>query len=169
MKKNLMLAVGVLLMFGAMTSVVCAEPGQGMSKMMHGGQGMPIMDEGKGMSMEDMFFKNAKMIYSLQEDLGITEEQLNKIKDAKIALKKDLIRKEAELDIVMVDMMALMQSDEPHGEMMKDLIDKKYDVKKEKAKRVVDACMSLKEILTEDQKGKMKEMKKGMMKKHMSK
>ncbi|HBG60415.1 MAG: hypothetical protein A2Y03_00280 [Omnitrophica WOR_2 bacterium GWF2_38_59] len=181
MKRNLMLLIGALLVLGAMTSMVFAEPGQGMSKMMHEGKGMSnmmhraegmpkmMMDESNEMSMEDMFFKRVKMIYSDQEELGVTEEQLGKIKEVKTALKKDLIMKEAELDIVMVDMMALMYDDETHGDKMKELIDKKYEVKKEKAKRVVDACMSLKEILTEEQKEKMKEMKKGMKKGHMSK
>lgn len=153
MKRKLILMMAIFLVLGSMASVVSAEYGKGKSVRMH--------DE-KGMSMEDDFFKQVKTIYSNKEDLGIEEGQLAKIKDVKIALKKDLIREQAELDLVMVDIMAMMYADELDGKVMKDLIDKKYEVKKAKAKRVVDACMSLKDILTEEQKAKMKEMKKGM-------
>ena len=159
MKRKVTFLITALLILG-MVSVVYAESGRGKSKMMHGK---------KEMSMEDKFFKKIKMIYHKQEELGITEEQMDKIKDVKIALKKDLIRKKADIDLVKVDIKVLMYDDDLDVKAMKALIGKKYDIKKAKAIRIVDACASLRGFLTDKQKAEMKKLKKAMMKKYMSK
>ena len=162
MKRKLTFVVAALLVLGVTASFVFAGSDYGKSKKMY-------KDKDKGMTMEYAFFKKVKKIYSNQEDLGVTEEQLGKVKEVKIALKKDLISKKAELDLVKVDITSLMYNDEFSEEVMDGLIDKKYDIKKAKEKRIVSACVSLNGLLTEEQKTKMKELKKMAPEKHMYK
>jgi len=113
--------------------------------------------------IKDKFFKNMKMIWMNQDDLGITAEQLKKIKTLKIDTKKDLIRKSADIDIIKIDIHSELWEDTIDVKKVNKLIDKKYNIKKEKSKSIVKAYVSLKELLTDEQKIKMKSLKKKCM------
>lgn len=120
------------------------------------------MKSGHG-DFSQKFYKKAMMIIKNQEELGLSDEQVEKIKDLKISTKKDLIRKKAEIDILALDIKASMWEDTIDLDAVNALIDKKYEIKKEKAKALVAACAVLKSTLTADQKKKMKSLcRKGM-------
>ena len=110
------------------------------------------------LSLEDKFYHKAKLIMSNKEQLGLSEEQANKVEELKMKTKKDLIRKNAELEILALDIKTEMQKDPTDINAVNALVDKKYDLKKEKAKSLVEACAVLKTILTKEQKEKMKEL-----------
>ena len=126
--------------------------------------------EGKGKKcykgLEKKFFYKAHMILKNRDELGLSDKQVKKIKDLKIETKKDLIRKNAEIDIVALDIKAAMHGDQIDTALVNKLIDKKYDLKKEKTKSLVGACAAVKGTLTREQKDKLKGLwkkcKKGM-------
>ena len=57
-----------------------------------------------------------------------------------------------------MDIKGNMQGDRIDIKATNKLIDRKYDLKKEKAKSLVSACAGLKSILTKEQTGKMKDL-----------
>ena len=103
--------------------------------------------------------KKLHMIFEHQEELGISDDQLAKIKELKIALKKDLIQKEADIDLVKVDIRSALYEDEIDLAAANKLIDQKYETKKSKSKQVVSTLAQLKKILTKDQMDKLKDLK----------
>jgi len=108
--------------------------------------------------LEEKFTGRLKMILSNKDALGLSEEQIKNVKDLKMKTKKDLIRMDAEIDVTRLDIESAMWDETADTETINKLIDKKYDLKKEKAKSLVAACNALKGILTKEQNDKMKEM-----------
>ena len=149
MRRNLLLTIAIVLSFGLLQSVSFACDGEGWSK--HHGNDMPL---------DKKLFKKLHMIFSHQDELGISDDQLAKIKELKIALKKDLIQKEADIDLVKVDIRSALYEDEINLEAVNKLIDQKYETKKSKSKQVVSTIAELKKILTKDQMDKLKDLKK---------
>ncbi|MDP8213050.1 MAG: Spy/CpxP family protein refolding chaperone [Candidatus Zapsychrus exili] len=143
MKKLSRVLIAILLVVGFASSVVFAEG--------HGKK-----------SMENMFEKKIKIIFKAKEELGITDDQMEQIKAIKMDVKKEIIMKQADIDVAALDIKAEMYKDKVDLKSVNKIIDKKYDAKKSKAKATVAACVKLKGILTEEQKSKLKEMKKKM-------
>lgn len=120
-------------------------------------EGHGKMKGGHG-DFEGKFYKKAMLIVKNQEELGLSDEEVKKIKDLKVATKKDLIRKKAEIEVLGLDIMAAMWEDTINLEAVNTLIDKKYELKKQKTKSIVAACVALKGILTEEQQEKLKSL-----------
>ena len=116
---------------------------------------------------EKKFSYKARFILENKKELGLLDEQVKKIKDLKIEAKKDLIRKKAELDILALDIKGELWRDTIDTDRVNKLIDKKYELKKEKAKSLVNTYVALKNILTDEQREKMKELRKKCQKEIM--
>jgi len=114
--------------------------------------------KGKGhhFDLEEKFSKKAHFILKNEEELGLSDRQVDQIKDLKINIKKDLIGKKAQLEILGLDIKAAMWNDPFNVNVVNKLIDQKYEIKKDKAKFLVGAYATLKGLLTEEQKEKMK-------------
>ncbi len=130
-----------------------------------GATALPAYAEGYGKkggyhcgSKKDKGYSKACMMLKNREELGLSDEQVDKIKALKHDAKKDAIRKQSEIDLVAVDIKKEMYEDTLNVEAVNKLIDKKYELKKEKAKASVKACADLKGTLTEEQKAKLKEI-----------
>jgi len=147
MGKKIVTLIAVFFMLVSMSSVSFAEYGCKRDQKGHGKK-----------SMEDKFFMKVKMIYTHKDQIEVTEEQMDKIKDLKIALKKELIIKKAEVEVIALDITVGMHEDVINVEDINKLIDKKYDVKKAKMKSLIKACADLKNLLTEEQSAKLKEV-----------
>ncbi len=137
------IVVAMFLCFAFLTTQVYAEHGN-----MKGGHG----------GFEGKFYKKAMLIIKNQDELGLSDEEVKKIKGLKIATKKDLIRKDAEIEVLGLDIMAAMWEDAIDLEAVNVLIDKKYELKKEKAKSIVAAYATLKTMLTKEQQKKLKSL-----------
>lgn len=158
MKRKLTSIIALMLVLGFMYSNSFAEKGH-HEKGRHG--------YGK-MAMSDMFFMKVKMIYKNQEEIGVSDDQMKQIKSLKIDLKKDSIRKTAEIEILKIDIHSLMHKDQIDVAAVNKLIDQKYEFKKAKTKKVVGAFAKLKKIITKDQMAKLKKLKKNKRKSHGS-
>jgi len=112
--------------------------------------------KGHGMDMTDKFFKKASFILWNAEELGLSENQIDKIESLKYDTKKDLLMKEAEIDVIALDIKRELRKDSPDTSAINKLLDKKYDLKKEKTKKLVSSYVDLKSMLTDSQ---MKELK----------
>jgi hypothetical protein len=127
------------------------------SKEGHGCKMCPMKAQGgHGERLEDKFFMKAHFYLDKKDELGLSEEQVNRIKNLKVNLKKELIKNEAEVDIVAVDIKARLMDDKINAGDINALIDKKYEFKKTAAKATVTSFAELKTVLNDDQKEKAK-------------
>ena len=107
---------------------------------------------------EDKIHNKAMLILKNKEELGLSDEQVKQIKDLKYSSKKDLIKKKADIEVAALDIQQAMCADEADLGATNALIDKKYDLKKAKAKAIVAGCFAIKDILTKDQQEKLKSL-----------
>lgn len=125
--------------------------------------------KGRAWSLERTFFRKAHLILINQEELGLSDKQVKEIRDLKTKAKKDLIRKNAEIDIIALDISRAMWEEPVDTGAINKLIDKKYDLKKENAKSLVEAYAALKGVLKDEQKDKLKTLWEKCTKKWMQK
>ena len=135
----------------------------------HGGKGKCCMMDkcgmmdGRGkmmfkMDKDDMFFKKAHFLLENASEIGLTDDQVAKIKAQKYALKKSKIKKSADIKIFALDIKEELGKDTVDLNNLKNMIDKKYAAKAEKAKELAEAYVNLKNILTKEQQKKLKDL-----------
>ena len=107
-----------------------------------------------------VIMKKAHFILENAEDLSLTDEQKVKVKNLKIDTKKEMIRRRSSIELVAVDIKSRMYDDPIDTSALDELIEKKYDLKKGRAKYLVGVMANLKSVLTQEQKDKMKNLKK---------
>lgn len=112
-----------------------------------------------GHGLEAKLFCKFHLAMANQGILDLTEDQVGDIKALKMALKKDLIKHNAEIELIKIDIKSKLSEDSLDKKTIKKLIDQKYELKKEKAKALVDVCAEFKNILSDEQKKKLKEIK----------
>jgi len=129
------------------SSEVAADYG-GIQKTCHRGQRA---------SLEDKFYHKAHFVLMHAETAGLSDEQIQAIKDLKHETKKTLIKQQADIDILAVDIKSKLRAHPPLDlEGINQLIDQKYEIKKSKAKGLASAFSQLKGIVTEEQWDKLK-------------
>ena len=89
-------------------------------------------------SLKDKFFKKAHFILGSKEDLQLSDEQATKVKDLKLKMKKDLVVKEAELEVISIDITAALHKDAIDMKAVNSLNDKKYELKKNNANSIAE-------------------------------
>lgn len=147
-KMRLVVVMAVVVAFGLMGSAAFAE---------HGWKGGCQCEKEKG-DLESQFSDKAHFLMKNEEELGLSEDQIKKIHDLKMNTKKDMIRRDAEIDILALDIKSALHDDTIDTQAVNALVDKKYDLKKEKTKALVAAYAALKDVLTKEQKDKMKDL-----------
>lgn len=103
-------------------------------------------------SLECKIYYKAKYMLKNEEELGLTDKQVKQIKEIKHGVKKELIERNAQIDLVKVDIKIHLYGEKINVNEVNKLIDKKYSLKKEKAKYLVKAYAELKDILSDKQK-----------------
>jgi Spy/CpxP family protein refolding chaperone len=112
----------------------------------------------QGYGLDTKIFHKIHLALKNQEELGISDEQYEKLKTLKANTQKDLIKRKAEIDIIGVDMKSKLKEDTIDTKSINKLIDQKYELKKAKAKALVEAYAAFQNILTDDQKKKLKDI-----------
>ncbi len=118
-----------------------------------------------GKGADGKISRKAYMFLENREDLGLSDDQIAKIKALKLDVKKELIRQNADIDIIGIDIKSEMYADTMNTNAINKLIGKKYDLKKAKAQYLVTKYAQLKNILTAEQKDKLKDIWKQYKKK----
>ena len=106
-----------------------------------------------------MFFHKAHLALSHAAELGLSDDQVSKIKALEYTVKKNLIKEDADIKSLGLDIREAITKDTVDTNAVNSLIDQKYAKKAEKAKETVQAYANLKKILTKDQYDKLKEMR----------
>ena len=126
---------------------------KGKCDMMHEhGKMMSKMDRG------DMFSCKIRFIMEKASELGLSDDQAEKVKALKYSVKKNLIRKDADIETLTLDIKEALGKDEVDLSAVNNLVDKKYTIKAQKTKDLIEACANVKKILTKDQQKKLKEL-----------
>ncbi len=157
-EKLLSLLLALTIMAGFSAPVWADKGKDGLCKMCAMGKMNHKADkEGHGESLEDKFAYKVDFYLNEKAELALSEEQVSKIKELGLALKKDLIMSNAEIESTALDVKAKLMEDKIDTAAVSALIDKKYELKKVAAKRTVAAYADLKTVLTDEQKAKAKE------------
>lgn len=109
-----------------------------------------------------------KRVLKAGEELSLTDQQETRLRAIKMAFKKQKITKKAEVDLAKVDMRHLLHSD---GASMSDIeaaVNKVYALKAELRLSSIKAKREAKAVLTEEQRKKMKAMRRHHGKGHRS-
>lgn len=104
------------------------------------------------------FFHMLHDVMENQEALGISSADMRKFKDLKIETKKALIRNKCEVKLLTVDMMAKLWEKPVDLAGINKIIDKKYDLKKQNMKKLVQAMVAFKKMLGDDQMRMLKQL-----------
>lgn len=113
----------------------------------------------RGKESECMFFRKAHMIETHQNELGLPAEKIKAIKNLTVETKKTLIQQHAEIEIASVEMEAKLHEDHIDVEALNPIIERKYEMKKNKTKTLINAIAQLKNMLTEEEWRKVREIK----------
>ncbi len=108
---------------------------------------------------EGMFLRKAHLILMKANELGLSDEQIQKIKTLDYNLKKSFIKDDADIKSLALDTREATGKDDIDLNTVNSLIDKKYAAKAEKVKDDIQAYANLKKILTLEQNKKLKEMR----------
>lgn len=111
-----------------------------------------------GWGLEEMFFYKAGFILSEQDELGLTEEQMEAIKDLKFEIGKEMIKQQAEIDVLALEVVSKLRGYPIDVEQVNQIVDQEYELKKVKERMTVGALARLKSVLTEEQYQKLKKL-----------
>jgi len=108
-----------------------------------------------------IFFYKAVVYLRHADEIGLTEDQVDKILKLKLAVKKEMIRKGADLAVLDLDLLTALREEKIDVKAVNLLVDQKFEVKKAMTKFSVQALADLKGILTPEQYAKMKDIWRG--------
>ena len=114
--------------------------------------------ESNGCPIVEKFMKKAHFFLENQSEIGLSDDQVSKIKTMKMDMKKNMIRHMAEQQIFMLDMKSKLSEPALDIEGMNAMIDQAMSGMATGAKSMVAALAELKGVLTEDQMTKAKEI-----------
>lgn len=110
------------------------------------------------MSIDDAAFHKAHFILANASELGLNDSQIEKITVIKYNAKKTLIKADAEIESMALDIKQALGKPEIDVNQVNSLIDKKYSLKAKKAKDLIQAYVDIKKTLTSEQVKKLKDM-----------
>ncbi|MFA5038331.1 MAG: hypothetical protein WC732_01475 [Candidatus Omnitrophota bacterium] len=115
----------------------------------------------KKMDAEDKFYYKAHYLLANAGEIGLSDEQIKSIKQIKLRVKKSAVLKEAEIKTLGLDLLDALDKDTVDMKAIAEIIEKKYDLKKQRTKELIKGYVDLKGALTKDQVQKVKESLKG--------
>jgi hypothetical protein len=106
----------------------------------------------------ELFCHIAHHAWEYQDELGMSDADVQKIMELKIKTKKEHLKNEAQVECLSLDIMAGIWAPKPDAAAIKKLIDSKFELKRGGMKNMVDAFLALKGIFSKDQMKKLKEI-----------
>lgn len=153
MKKTLSVMLGLLIvtaLFNFPAAAYYPKSGCGMKNC--------DMNRGGQWGIKEKFFHKANKVLGYKEELALSSEQETQIENLMKETKKNLIRKKAEIKVLALDIQDLLKDNPVNVAEINGLIDRKYEIKKEKTKELVAAYAQLKGILSQGQWGTLKDL-----------
>jgi len=106
----------------------------------------------------ELFCHIAHHAWEYQDELKMSDADVQKIMELKIKTKKEHLKNEAQVECLSLDIMAGIWAPKPDAAAIKKIIDGKFELKREGMKSMVDAFIALKGMFTKDQMKKLKEI-----------
>jgi len=162
---------GILLVVGLVTVIAAVVFAQGMignskgnanSMMGSGMMGMSMMQQMncKMSGNECLMNNDGTDLLALADKLGLSEEQQNKVKDISTSYKKDMIRKNADLEIMETDLSELIQQEQPNLDAIKKQIQEISVLEADMRYSRINSEINVRSILTEAQRDALKGIQK---------
>ncbi|MFH1552911.1 MAG: hypothetical protein ABID83_04670 [Candidatus Omnitrophota bacterium] len=120
---------------------------------------MPMMKKHTEESLEEQFYGKVSSVLKNHEELGLSEEQIEAIKALKVKVKKYLIKQNAEIDVLTVEINTQTWEDTMNMGALNELVARQYGLKEEQQKYLAAAIAELKKILSQEQAKKVKSLK----------
>ena len=95
---------------------------------------------------------------TLQKEVGLSEEQLGKIRDVKFSTDKEIVNLKSKLELKEVDLREELSKDAPDMKRVEDLIRAKHSIMADIEIAKVKEYTTLRSILTPEQIDKLKEV-----------
>ncbi len=114
-------------------------------------------DAGDG-AFEGMFFRKSHFMLERKQDLGLTGDKVETIKNLMLETEKMLIKKDAEIQILSLEMKAQLHDYPVKVETVNKMVEQQYQLKKEEAQSLVGAIAQLKGTLTKEQNDKLHQL-----------
>src|SRR3989338_2877836 len=99
----------------------------------------------------DKIMKKAHFLLDNKDEIGLSDEQVDTVKGLKLQAKKSMIRGEADMQIMMLDMKSKLREDIFDAEGINAMIDDGMAQMTQSAKASVDVYAKLKAVLTPEQ------------------
>ncbi|MBL7157049.1 MAG: Spy/CpxP family protein refolding chaperone [Candidatus Omnitrophica bacterium] len=109
-------------------------------------------------NMSDKVSKKVLKILNNRGKLNLSDAQIAELKDLKASMKKQGVEDQANIDSVTADIKAKMLEEPMDAVAVNALIDKKYDLEKNRTKSEIKSYLALKNILTDEQEIKLKDL-----------
>jgi len=92
-----------------------------------------------------------KIYMRYADEIGLSEEQVEKLRDYHYKKKKRIIKNKAEVDIIKLEIHQLLDEDEPNQDKIDAKLDKLGPLKAERAKICIQATLMARKLLTPEQ------------------
>ncbi len=156
--KTVKLLIALLLMCILVSSCCCLQK-PGCFSCAHKKQSSCYKDKGSKCPFASCFMKAPCCALKNKENLSLTTEQETKIKDLCTKTRKDFIQLKANAETIEVDIKTkLMEDYNLDTKALNSLIDKKFELKKQMVKSLINSHVTLLSLLTPEQKEKFKEV-----------
>ena len=101
--------------------------------------------------MSKEFFKKVSFVLNRNAEFGMSDKQIEEVKDLDRKTRKQLIKLEADLKTVDMDLANEMKKTKLYINAVKSLIDTKYNLHKERDLLFIDAFIRLEAVFTPEQ------------------
>jgi Spy/CpxP family protein refolding chaperone len=131
-----------------------------------------MMRKMEKMNPEEKFCHKAAFILANADEISLNDEQIGKVRAITLKVKKNIVMKEAQIKTLALDIEDAVKEDDVDMKIINALVDKKFDLKKEKTKEALQGYVDLRGVLTKEQREQIKQasskcMMMGRMKKMM--
>lgn len=122
--------------------------------------GIASAGHGRGheISLEDSCYKELVLLLMNYKDLGLTDEQVQTLKDKKYEIRRQDIQLDSQLALIALDIKKQLTSDTPNQAQLEVLIDNKVELKRTLNKAFAKAITDARTLLTPEQRAKFKDL-----------
>jgi len=104
--------------------------------------------------------RSFEFFLDLREELGLTDEQVDKLKSIKLEHQKAAIKTESELKLKRLELRELMEAGEPDEFAVKAKVEEIGELKTQLAMNRIDGGLKARKVLTDKQQKQLKELRK---------
>ena len=109
-------------------------------------------------------FRKIDFVLKHQDELGLDQSKLDAISNLKLEAKKNMIKQNADLKLLQLDIKSKMHKDSIDLQAMNGLIDQKSELEKTKEKSLAESYVKFKKLFSQSEWDKVRSLKKASWK-----